>query len=87
MEQLSKDEKLDEGINDNKIEIELIPMARKEAENYFINMKKGYESYYHIYFDNKKKEIKRNYYTKNDNINKIKIIIDEEIASFDDFFF
>ena len=54
MEQLSKDEELERGIYDNKIEI--IPISRKEEENYFININKGNESYYHIYFNDKKKK-------------------------------
>ena len=37
--------------------------------------------YYHIYLDDSKNEIKRNYITKKDKFSKIKIIIDYEIKS------
>ena len=87
MEELSQDKELDKGIYDNQIEIEIIPNTSKEDKNYFIYIKKENESYYHIYFNGKKKEIKRNYYTKNDNIKKINIIMDKEIKSFKDLFF
>ena len=35
----------------------------------------------------KKKEIKRNYIDKNDNVKKIKIIIDSSVKSFNDLFY
>ena len=68
--------KLDIGIIDYKnyygqIEIELIT-ATKEDKNNFINIKEGYESYYHIYFNNNKNEIKQTYFNKNENNNKNK---------------
>ena len=81
--------KLDIGIIHYKkyyeqIEIELIPI-NKYDKNYFIN--EEYKSYYHIYFNNNKNEIKQNYFNKNDNITKINIIIDNEIKSFEKLFF
>ena len=39
--------------------------------------------YYHIYFNNDKKEVKRNFLNKNENVEKIKIIIDFQIKSFE----
>ena len=42
---------------------------------------------YHIYFDNSKEEIKRNYLNDNENVKKIKIKIDYEIKSFKDLFY
>ena len=39
--------------------------------------------YYHIYFNNN--EIKRNYLDKNDNVEKLNIIIDYQIKSFEDY--
>ena len=83
--------KLDIGIIDYKkyyeqIEIELIPI-NEDNINYFINIKDEYKSYYHIYFNNDKNEKKQNYFNKNDNITKINIILDNEIASFEKLFF
>ena len=40
----------------------------------FINIKEDNEKYYHIYFDDKTKEISRNYLLKGKKVNKIKII-------------
>ena len=79
--------KLNLNINDYKeysqilspIEIEIIPIKDKYKD--FINI--FYESdYYHIYFDDKKEEIKRNYLTEIDNVKKIKVVIDHQIKSF-----
>ena len=64
----------------SSIEIEIKPV--KEKYSIFINMNKENEIYYHIYFDDNKEEIKRNYLNENDNVSKIKIIIDYQIKSF-----
>ena len=82
--------KLDIGIIDYKkyyeqIEIELIPI-NENVRNYFININEEYKTYYHIYFNNDKNEIKQNYFNKNDNITKINIILDNEIQSFEKLF-
>ena len=79
--------KLQIGINNyikfyNEIEIEIIPIYQNQDKNYFINYQKDNELYFHIYFNDEQNEIKRNYFTKDDNIKKIKIIIDKEIKSF-----
>ena len=84
--------KLDIGINDyktfNKIELEIIPLCKEDIINYFIKIPFDKKSYFHIYFNDEKNEIKRNYFTKDDNnIKKIKIIIDEEIKSFKELFY
>ena len=42
--------------------------------------------YYHIYFNDNKKEIKRNYLNENENVSKLKIIIDYQIKSFERLF-
>ncbi len=81
---------LDIGIKDFEkyylnIEIDIIPIYKKE-KNSFINIKNEYKSYYHIYFNEKENEIKRTYFTIDDNISKIKIIIDEEMTSLKDLF-
>ena len=67
------------------IEIEIIPKINKYGK--FININKGYEKYYHIYFNGSKKEIKRNDINEDDKVRKIKIIIDPEIKSFNELFY
>ena len=65
----------------SSIEIEL-----KFADNIygkFINMN---DKYYHIYLNDNKEEIKRNYLNENDNVSKIKIIIDYQVKSFKELF-
>ena len=61
------------------IEIEIKPMKNKFGK--FIN-NEGEESYYHIYFNDNKKETKINYISKENNVSKIKIIIDYQVKSF-----
>ena len=48
-------------------------------------LKKKNEKYYHIYFNDNKEEIKRNYLDENDNVSKFKIIIDYQVKSFKEF--
>ena len=62
------------------IEIEIKPVNNNYGK--FINIDKENEIYYHIYFNNEREEIKRNYLYDNENIEKIKIIIDYQIKSF-----
>ena len=57
----------------SSIEIELSPVTNKFGE--FINIDEKNQLYYHIYFNNNKEEIKRNYINENDKFNKINIII------------
>ena len=66
------------------IEIEIIPIKNKYGE--FINIE-GDKSYYHIYFNDDKKEIKKYSIDEDDKISKIKIIIDYQIKSFEKLFF
>ena len=61
----------------SSIEIEIKPVNNKYGN--FINMN---DKYYHIYFNDNKEEIKRNYLNENDNAEKLKIIIDHQIKSF-----
>ena len=66
-----------------KIELEIIPIEKKYNEA-FINILSDNESCYHIYYNDVKEEIKRekrNYILKDDNIKKIKIIIDYNVNS------
>ena len=68
-----------------QIEIEIIPCQNEDGK--FINIfKKEDKPYFHIYFNDNNKEEKRNYLTKNDKINKIKIIMDYQIKSIKDLF-
>ena len=82
--------KLNIGINNyidyyNKIEIEIDNISTDISENIkFINIPKKDESYYHIFFN--EKESKKNYLTKDDNISKVKIIIDSNIKSLNNLF-
>ena len=86
--------KLDLSIKDYKeyseifspIEIELIPI--KNDFGSFINLyvEKEKAAYFHIYFNNDKEEIKRYVLNKDDNISKIKLIIDYQILSFNELF-
>jgi len=68
----------------SSIEIEIKPANNKCDK--FINFNKENENYYHIYFNDNKEEIKRNYLIKNENVTKIKIIIDYQIISFEGLF-
>ena len=68
----------------SSIEIEIKPVKNEYGK--FINMNEN-EIYYHIYFNDNKEEIKRNYFNKNDNVSKIKIIIDYQVKSFLNLFF
>ena len=67
------------------IEIEIKPKKRKYGK--FINFHGENQKYYHIYFDDNKKEIKRNYLIKDDKVIKIKIIIENKIKSFESLFY
>jgi len=74
---------LDITINDYKkyyenIEIEIIPNNDSYSHN-FINVPYEYESYYHIYINDEKDEFERKNFNKDDNIKKIKIIIDKKL--------
>ena len=64
----------------SKIEIEIIP--EKNIYDNFINVaNKIIKENVHIYFNNDKEEIKRSLITKDDNVTKIKIIINHKIKS------
>ena len=71
----------------NKIEIKIKPTNHfsyynKDKKKIFINIENPeYAKYCHIYFNNNDEEIKRNYYTKNDNVSSIKIILDYNFTS------
>ena len=70
------------------IEIELIPIPKEElknGKNIFISLYDGY--YYHTYFNNDRKQINRDYITKEDNVSKIKIVIESNVKKIDTLFF
>ena len=65
----------------NDIEIEITPKINEYG--IFINILNEKEkSYYHIYFNDGKEEIKKNKFKKCDKIQKIKIIINPRVSSF-----
>ena len=71
--------------NFSKIIIEIIP----EEYNYgkFINIKEKNESLFHIYFNNNNtEEVKRTYIDIDDEVSKIKIVIDYDIKSLNKLF-
>ena len=68
----------------SSIEIEI--KAVNNEYDKFINYKNEDEKYYHIYFDNKKEEIKRNYINEDEDIKIIKIKIDYQVESFERLF-
>ena len=70
----------------SEIEIELIP-DKKHCIGKFINISNQKERpYYHIFFNDQKEEIKRNYLVLKDNVYKIKIIISNHAKSINELF-
>ena len=69
----------------SSIEIEIKPIINEYDT--FININEDNDEYYHIYFNDNKEEIKRNYLNENDNVSKFKIIIDYQIKSFKKLFY
>ena len=67
------------------IEIEMIPIKNKFGK--FMNfLNEESKKYYHIYLNEDKEEINRNVLKEGDNAEKIKIIIDYQIKSFENLF-
>ena len=67
-----------------KIEIELI--LTDDAKGKFINIRKGLEPYFKIYFNNNTQERKEKKVNENDKVERIKIIIDHQNNAFDGLF-
>ena len=68
------------------IEIEIIPNKNKYGQ--FINIKEKDKLFYHIYFNENKEEIQNKYkINKEDKVTKIKIIIDDQVKSFQKLFY
>ena len=82
--------RLNLSINDYKeyssIEIEIIPCKYRYREYKIINYEDKDKLYYHIYFDNNTEEVRRNYLSSYEQIDKIKIIIDYQVKSFNNLF-
>ena len=80
--------KLNININDykqnSKIEIQITP--KENMNGNIINITKN-EKFFHIYFDDKKEEIKKYSLNENSNVKKIKIIIDPQITNLSKLFF
>ena len=76
-------------ISYSNIVIEIKPKINLSNNvNYkFINFRKSDEKYYHIFFNDSKKEIRRNYLNKNDRVDKIKIVVNHQVNSFEYLFF
>ena len=64
----------------NQIEIVVVPIEKIKKKSIFINIVKN-KSSYHIYFDGRNKEMKRNFLFKNEKVSKIKIIIDDKVKA------
>ena len=87
--------KLDLSIKDYKqyeqviieVDIDKAEFNLDGIENYFLYNKIFDKSYFHIYFDGNKEEIKRPYITLYEKVKKVKIIIDYEIKSFENLFY
>ena len=68
----------------SSIEIEIKTVNNKIGQ--FININEGNEIYYHIYFNDDKDEVKR-YCLLENNVTKLKIIIDYQVKSFERLFY
>ena len=85
-------DKLEIGIDDykkefNKVIIEIIPKRHLEGNIKFINISSGEDSsHYHIFFNERYKETKNTFFTKDDFVTKIKVILDQEFRSFSKLF-
>jgi len=74
-------------IKRSKIEIEIILWKGKNYFPFdFINVNKEDEPYFHIYFDDSEKEVKKYSLKPEEKVNKIKIIIDYGIKSLNELF-
>ena len=69
----------------SSIEIELKLVNNKYGK--FINNPDKDKKYYHIYFNNSKEEIKRNYLKDKEKVNTIKIVINYQVKSFEYLFY
>ena len=69
----------------SSIELELILDENRKGN--FIRINEEDKSYYNIYFNNNKKEIKRTELNEDDKVSKINIIIEYQVKSFENLFY
>ena len=70
----------------SSIEIAIKPIENRYGK--FIDIDENEEEYYHIYYnDNKKEEIKSTYINEDDKVSKINIIINYQVTSFKSLFY
>ena len=65
----------------SSIVIELTPSNNVKFSEIITVKDINYKKYFHIYFNDNKQEIKRNYYSKDDHVTKITIRIDHQVQS------
>ena len=65
----------------SSIEIDLIPIPNTNGT--FINIPENEKEYFHIYYNERKDEIKNNKLFEKNKVSKIKIIIDYQVKSFE----
>ena len=82
-EEIEEIESISEGNDKIIIELYTIEFPITYCPNYFIYNNNLNFEYYHFCFNNRKREIepKRDYYKENENVKKIKIVIDYEVKS------
>ena len=69
-----------------EIELKIDPNLCSKDKNIFIKEYPNLKNLFHFYFNDDKKETKKNYINKNENISKIKIIIDYNVTTLDELF-
>jgi len=70
----------------SEIEIEIFPDKRNCVGKFINILNQKERPYYHIYFNDNKEEINRNYLVLKDNVQKIKIIISNHAKSINELF-
>ena len=83
--------------NNSPIVLEIIPtyfpfkallyLNTPDTRFKFIEIKEDKRQYFHIYFEGQEGEINRDYLTNNDNVKKIKVVIDYPVTSLEYLFF
>ena len=63
-----------------RIEIEIIPVV--DGKGKFINIRKGYEAHFKIYFNYNRQEVNKTKILKKDKVGKIKVVIDYKNNAF-----
>ena len=68
------------------IEIEIIPILLEEKNTFFWMSDKKNDHHYHIYFNDDTKETRKSFFTKEDNVSKIRLLLDHQIKNLDSLF-